>query len=187
MPGLISFFSSFYIIFRRQAKWFHLDLIKESGRLYIYIYFEWYVRQREILVQRVGRYHQHGRQSHEPPDCLAPPGIHVAFEREALIFHQAKYGHGKAEQRRQHQPTHFPESARIVADHVLDVLVEALIAVTPRHGNALEEHEREQRPAARRIRVEYVEYVDAALGEIGEAEQVGDGADESDEQLFPLL
>lgn len=46
-----------------------------------------------------------------------------------------------AKQGRENNPTPFPESSRVVADHALDILVEAIGTVEPGDADAFEEEQ----------------------------------------------
>lgn len=70
----------------------------------------------------------------------------------------------KADSRGGDDPGELPEEEWIVADHVLDAVVEAVDAERPWDGDALEEDQEEQTEAAHGVRVKQLEHVHAALG-----------------------
>jgi hypothetical protein len=87
--------------------------------------------------------------------------------RKQFYFSQCiNFGGGdayEADGRGGDDPGELPEEEGIVADHVLDAVVEAVDAERPRDGDALEEDEEEQAEAAYGVRVEQLEHVHAAL------------------------
>lgn len=90
----------------------------------------------------------------------------------------------EADTRRGHNPAELPPGHRVVADHVLDAVVESLDAVAPRDRDALEEDEEEQTEPTDCVRVEDLEHVHAALGDARHAHEVADDADDGDEELL---
>lgn len=90
----------------------------------------------------------------------------------------------QTDRRRRKHPAEFPPAHGIVSNHVLNSIVESLNAKAPRDGDALEEDEEEQTPAADSVRVENLEHVHAALRDAAEANNVADDTNNGDEDLF---
>ena len=67
------------------------------------------------------------------------------------------------------------------------MLVPRANAEAPRHGDALEEQQPEQRPTAGGVRVEQLEHVQAALGHRRQPDQVRDDAHDRDEDLAAVF
>lgn len=60
-------------------------------------------------------------------------------------------------------PADLPADPGVVADHLLDAIIEPVYTEGPGHGDALEEYEEQEWEATDRVRVQYLEYVHAAL------------------------
>lgn len=72
-----------------------------------------------------------------------------------------------ADSRRKSDPAELPPDSRVVADHLLDTIVEAVHTKRPGYGDALEEDQEQQTEAGDSIRVEDLEDVHTTL-EYGE-------------------
>ena len=69
----------------------------------------------------------------------------------------------RADERREEEPAEFEPAAGTEAEHVVEAVVEAVDAVGPRHGDALEEDDPQQHHVAARVRVEQLEHEHSAL------------------------
>lgn len=63
-------------------------------------------------------------------------------------------------------PAELPPSYGVVADHVLDAIIEAAYAEGPRDGDALEEDQEQETEAGHCIGVEDLEHVHSTLEKI---------------------
>lgn len=69
-----------------------------------------------------------------------------------------------ADSRRKSDPAELPPDGRVVANHLLDAIVEAVHAEGPGYGDAFEEDQEQQTEAGDSVRVEDLEDVHATLG-----------------------
>lgn len=106
---------------------------------------------------------QHRREGSEPTEAVRPQRIFIRQVLDRGPLDHVEEEHSHANGRSRHAPAELPPAHRVVADHVLDSVVEPAHAVRPRNGDALEEHEEEQAEPTHRVRVENLEDVHATL------------------------
>lgn len=142
--------------------------------------------------EHVAGYAQHRGQCGEPAEGVRPPRVLVAQVRDRRPLHDVKdedalwYNHNNISNNKTTNygkrvvflargntyetdggsgdgPAELPPLGRVVADHVLDAVVEPIHAERPRDRNALEEDEEQQTEAGHRVRIEDLENVHSAL------------------------
>lgn len=99
-------------------------------------------------------------------------------------FHFVWYTTNEANAWRCEDPAELPPAHWVVADHVLDSIVESLDSVAPRDRDALEEDQEEKTEPTDGVRVEDLERVHPALGDASYADEVADDADDADEHFL---
>lgn len=81
-------------------------------------------------------------------------------------------------------PAELPPGHWVIANHVLDAIVESLDSVAPGNRDALEEDEEEKTETTDRVRVEDLEHEHPALGDASKSNAVADDANHQDEKFF---
>lgn len=81
-------------------------------------------------------------------------------------------------------PAELPPHKGIIPYHVPEGVVESVDAERPAYRDALEEDQEEKAEARHGVRVEDLEDVHAALGDTGYPDDVGEHADDRDEDLL---
>lgn len=78
----------------------------------------------------------------------------------------AEQEHPTDNERREHDPAQLPPYTRLVANHLLDVVVELVHTVAPGYGDALKEDQEEQTHPTGRVVVEEFEHIDSTLRDV---------------------
>lgn len=82
--------------------------------------------------------------------------LNNSHNRKSLLTYNAYNRGGEG-------PADLPADPGVVADHLLDAIIEPVYTEGPGHSDALEEYEEQEWEATYRVRVQYLEYVHAAL------------------------
>lgn len=134
-------------------------------------------------VDHVSRDEQHRGESHEPAYSLAPAGEHVVAHGEGDHLDCTEQEHPSDDERGEHHPAHLPPYTGFIANHLLDVVIELVHTITPGYGDALKEDQEEQTHSTGGVVVKQLEDVDPTLCDVRQADDVGDQADNSNEEL----
>lgn len=80
-------------------------------------------------------------------------------------YYQRKLGSNthNADSRRESNPAQLPPNGRVVANHLVDAVIEAVDAKRPGYGDTLEEDEKQQAESGNSVRVEDLEHVHSTL------------------------
>lgn len=135
-------------------------------------------------VDDVTRDQHHGRQSHEPPNHLAPQWVHILPQSQRGHLYGAECKHSQADEWSEDHPTEFPPDAGPVPNHVFNILIKSLCAVKPGNGHSFKEDEVKQTHPTGGIVIKELEHVQPALCDIGETDDKGDETHNEDEDLL---
>lgn len=136
-------------------------------------------------VDHVSRDAQHGGEGGKPAERMRPPRVLVVHVLDRLPLHQVEDEDANADSRRKSDPAELPPDGRVVANHLLDAVVETVHTESPGYGDALEEDQEQQAESGDSIRVEDLEDVHATLRDTRKSNQIRDDTGDGDEDLLP--
>jgi len=74
--------------------------------------------------------------------------------------------HSTDNERGEHDPAQLPPYTRLVANHLLDVVVELVHTVAPGYGDAFKEDQEQQTHSTGRVVVKQFEHIDSTLCDV---------------------
>lgn len=78
----------------------------------------------------------------------------------------AEQEHPCDNERGEYNPAQLPPYARLVANHLLDVVIELVHTVAPGYGDAFKEDQEQQGHSTGRVVVEQFEHIDSSLRDV---------------------
>lgn len=136
-------------------------------------------------VDHVARDAQHRGEGGEPAERVRPPRVLVVHILDRLPLHQVEDEDADTDSRRKSDPAELPPDGRVIANHLLDAIVEAVHAKRPGYGDTFEEDQEQQAEAGDSVRVEDLEDVHATLRNTRQSNQIRDDTSDGDEDLLP--